>query len=111
MKRPWAVTVLGLLFMVAGLVGLFYHVTTEKFGWGLILVLLLRLLAVIGGIFLLLGRSWARWLTVGWLAIHVVVSAFDSLGQMASHAVLLVIVTYFLFKEPEADYFRSTPAA
>ena len=79
MKRPWAVTVLGLLFMVAGLVGLFYHVTTEKFGWGLILVLLLRVLAVVGGIFLLLGRSWARWLTVGWLAIHVVVSAFDSL--------------------------------
>ena len=111
MKRPWAVTVLGLLFMVAGLVGLFYHVTTEKFGWGLILVLLLRLLAVVGGIFLLLGRSWARWLTVGWLAIHVVVSALHSLEQMASHAVLLVIVTYFLFKEPEADYFRSTPAA
>ena len=111
MKRPWAVTVLGLLFIVAGMVGLFYHVTTEKLSWSLTLVLLLRLLAVVGGIFLLLGRSWARWLTVGWLAIHVVVSALHSLEQMAAHAVLLVLVTYFLFKEPEAKYFRSTPLA
>jgi len=107
MKRPWAVTVLGSLFIVAGLVGLFYHVAQEKLSWGLALILLLRLLAVIGGIFLLLGHSWARWLTVGWLAFHVVVSAFHSMEQMAAHAVLLVIVTFFLFKKPEANYFRS----
>lgn len=107
MKRPWAVTVLGSLFIVAGLVGLFYHVTQEKLGWGLALILLLRLLAVIGGIFLLLGHSWARGLTVGWLAFHVVVSAFHSMEQMAAHAVLLVIVIFFLFKKPEANYFRS----
>jgi hypothetical protein len=111
MKRPWAVTVLGLLFIVAGLLGLFYHLTTEKLAWDLTVVLLLRLLAVAGGIFLLFGRSWARWLIVAWLAIHVVVSALHSIEQMAAHAVLLVIVTYFLFKEPEANYFRSTPPA
>jgi hypothetical protein len=111
MKRPWAVTVLGLLFIVAGLVGLFYHATQEKLDWGLAPVLLLRLLAVIGGIFLLFGRSWARWLILGWLALHVVVSALHSLEQMAAHAALLVIVTYFLFKKPEANYFRSAPSA
>lgn len=109
MKRPWAVTVLGLLFIVAGLVGLLYHVTQDKLNWELALISLLRLLAVIGGIFLLLGRSWARWLTVGWLAVHVVISAFHSMEQMAAHAVLLVIVAYFLFKDRSADYFR--PAA
>ena len=106
MKRPWAVTVLGLLFIVAGLVGLFYHVTQDQLNWETVLVLLLRLLAVIGGIFLLLGRNWARWLTVAWLAVHVVSSAFHSMEQMAAHAVLLVIVTYFLFKDRSANYFR-----
>jgi len=109
MKRPWEVTVLGLLFIVAGLVGLFYHVTQEQLGWELALISLVRLLAVIGGIFLLLGRNWARWLTVVWLAVHVVISAFHSVEEMAAHAVLLVIVAYFLFKDRAADYFR--PAA
>jgi hypothetical protein len=108
-KRPWAVTVLGLLFIVAGLVGLLYHLTQEKLGWELLLISLLRLLAVIGGSFLLLGRNWARWLTVIWLAVHVVISAFHSLEQMAAHAVLLVIVAYFLFNDRSAEYFR--PAA
>ncbi|HKF26229.1 MAG TPA: hypothetical protein VKB24_09640, partial [Candidatus Acidoferrum sp.] len=70
------------------------------------LISFLRLLAVGGGIFLLLGRSWARWLTAGWLALHVVISVFHSLEQMAAHAVLLVIVAYFLFYHRSADYFR-----
>lgn len=106
MKRPWAVTVLGLLFILAGTVGMLYHVTQDKLNWELVLISLLRLLAVIGGIFLLLGRNWARWLTLGWLAVHVVTSAFHSMEQMAAHAVLLVIVGYFLFKDRAADYFR-----
>lgn len=111
MTRPWAVTVLGLLFIVAGLVGLFYHVSQEKLSWGLALILLLRLAAVVGGVFLLLGHNWARWLTVVWLAFHVIVSALHSMEQMAAHGVLLVVVTYFLFKQPEADYFRPATSA
>jgi hypothetical protein len=111
MKRPWPVTVLGLLFIVAGLVGLLYHAKQDKLNWELALISLLRLLAVIGGAFLLLGRNWARWLTVGWLAVHVVISAFHSLEQMAAHAVLLVIVAYFLFRDRSADYFRPAASA
>ena len=106
MKRPWPVSVLGLLFIVAGLVGLLYHVGQDRFGWELALVSLLRLLAVIGGIFLLRGRNWARWLTAAWLAFHVAISAFHSREQMAAHAVLLLIVAYFLFKDRAADYFE-----
>src|SRR5262245_26061105 len=89
MKRPWAVTVLGLLLVMAGLAGLLYHVSQEKLSWELALISLLRLLAVIAGTFLLLGHNWARWLSVTWLALHVVISAFHSAGQMAAHAVLL----------------------
>jgi hypothetical protein len=110
MKRPWAVTVLGLLFILAGAVGLLYHLLRDKLSLELALISLLRLLAVIGGSFLLLGRNWARWLTVAWLAVHVVLSAFHSLEQMAVHLALLVIVAYFLFKDGSADYFRPAPA-
>jgi len=105
MKRPWAVTILGMLFIVAGSLGLFYHVSHESLSWELVLISLLRLAAVVGGAFLLLGRSWARWLIVGWLAIHVVVSAFHSTQQMVMHFVLLVVVAYFLFQDRAAGYF------
>jgi len=105
-KRPWAVTVLGLLFVAAGMVGLLYHLSQETLSWELALISLLRLLAVIGGTFLMLGRNWARWLSVAWLALHVVISAFHSVEQMAAHAVLLAIVVYFLFKDRSANYFR-----
>lgn len=111
MKRPWAVTVLGVLFVAAGLVGLLYHLSQEKLSWELALISLLRLLAVIGGTFLLLGRNWARWLSVIWLAIHIVISAFHSAEQMAAHAALLVIVVYFLFKHRSANYFRTESSA
>ena len=111
MKRPWPVTVLGLLFIGAGLVGLLYHVSRDKLNGELVSISLLRVLAVIGGVFLLLGRNWARWLTVAWLAFHVVLSAFHSMEQMAAHAVLLVIVAYFLFSGRSAGYFRPASAA
>ena len=107
MKRPWEVTILGLVFIFAGSVGLYYHVTQDKLSWEMTPVLLLRLAAVVGGIFLLLGKNWARWLTVMWLALHVVISAFHSMEQMAAHGVLLAVVTYFLFKDRAAEYFHS----
>ena len=108
-KRPFAVTVLGLLFIVAGTTGLLYHLTRDQWSWQLAAVSLLRLLAVVGGSFLLLGRNWARWLTVIWLAVHVVASALHSFEQMAAHAALLVLVAYFLFRDRSADYFRPAP--
>ncbi|HET8964664.1 MAG TPA: hypothetical protein VFN20_00520 [Candidatus Acidoferrum sp.] len=106
MKRPWAVTILGLLFIVAGTAGLLYHAANERTTWALTLISLIRIAAIVGGIFLLLGHSWARWLLVAWLAFHVVVSAFHSVGQVAAHAVLLAVVAYFLFKDRAANYFR-----
>ena len=97
---------MGLLFIVAGLVGLFYHASQDRLGWELAPILLLRVAAVVGGIFLLLGQNWARWLTVVWLALHVVISAFHSMEQMAAHGVLLGVVAYFLFKDRAAGYFH-----
>lgn len=102
-------TVLGGLFIVAGTVGLVYHAANERTSWALALISLIsliRIAAIVGGIFLLLGHSWARWLLVAWLALHVVISAFHSAGQVAAHAVLLLVVAYFLFKDRAAEYFR-----
>jgi hypothetical protein len=90
MKRPFQVTILGCLFIIAGLVGLGYHLSERPLEPWVILISGIRIIAVVGGAFLLLGHGWARWLMLAWLALHVVVSAFHSLSDSAAHVVLLV---------------------
>jgi hypothetical protein len=74
-------------------------------------VSIVRIIAVVGGAFLLTGRNWARWLLLAWLAFHVVVSAFHSLSEFMPHVVLLMIFGYVLLGPPTSKYFRSAPSA
>jgi hypothetical protein len=104
------VTILGCLFIVAGLVGLTYHLLERPLEPGIVLVSLTRILAIVGGIFLLLGRGWAHWLILVWLGFHVVVSAFHSASEAFAHAALLVVVGYFLQRLPASEYFQASPS-
>jgi hypothetical protein len=106
MKRPWQVTIIGGLFIVAGLVGLVYHLTDRPLEQGIVLISLVRLLAVIGGIFLLLGHGWARWLLLAWMALHVGISAFHSMSEFLPHVVLLAVIGYVLLRPPVSSYFQ-----
>lgn len=113
--RPVAVWVFSILFIAAGLVGLVFH-AAELRGHApdasTILILLLRLLAVVSGIFLFMGHNWARWVLAAWLALHVVISAFNSVEQTAAHLVLLVLVVYFLWRPEVTSFLRSpTPSS
>jgi hypothetical protein len=110
MKRPIAVTVLGSLFIGAGTVGLVYHLRERPLEPQIALVALMRVLAIVGGVFVLLGRSWARWLLLIWLVFHVVLSAFRSLSEVLAHAALLLLLGYFLFWPPASRYFQSSPS-
>src|SRR5205807_8211836 len=71
MKRPWPVTVFGILFVLAGSVGFGYHLAHRPFERDVILISAIRLLAVLGGAFLLLGHNLAPWLLLAWLAFHI----------------------------------------
>ncbi len=110
MKRPWQTTLIGLLFIVAGLVGLSYHLTARPLEPGIVLISIVRLLAVVGGIFLLLGRGWARWLLLVWLGFHVVVSAFHSISEFLAHVALLLVIGYVLLRPPVSTYFQAVRA-
>jgi len=52
------------------------------------------------------GSNWARWLTVVWIAYHPILSGFDSLNELAVHAVLLFVSAYVLFRPGATKYFR-----
>lgn len=109
--RPRSVTLVSYLFIAAGLIGLGYHglelSARRPLQVDLVWVLFVRLLAVVGGLFVLRGDDWARWLLLAWLAYHVVLGALHSPSEAAAHAVLLAGVAYVLLRAPASAYFRS----
>lgn len=106
-KRPLSVTVVGWLFIAAGVIGIAYHVRElVPLRAGAAWVLAVRLLAIIGGVFALKGAAWARWLLIGWMCFHVAVSAWHSLAEVAVHVVFLLGIATVLFRAPARTYFR-----
>lgn len=110
--RPLSITITGYLFIAAGLTGIAYHATEinvhHLLEGDLLWALLVRLLAVVGGGLLLRGSNPGRWLLLAWLAYHVVLSAFHSTGEMAMHALLLVIIAYVLYRPPASAFLRTS---
>ena len=114
-KRPPSVTVISCLFAAAGVIGLAYHLTEFKalhpFQYDIVWVVLVRLIAIVCGVYMLRGSNWARWLTLVWIAYHVILSAFHSLSELAAHTLLLCVVAYFLFRPQASAYFRGAGTA
>ena len=110
-KRPLPVTIIAWLYVVAGVVGLAYHATEFKvarpFEGDVLWVCFVRLLAIVAGAFMLRGRNWARWLSIAWMAWHVVLSTFHPLSELIMHSVLLVMFGFFLFRPGASAYFRN----
>lgn len=110
-KRPIAVIVLSLVLMASGVGGLIQHRNELDFRHlllnGAVWIALVRMIAIIAGTFMLLGHNWARWLAMGWIGFHLVISIFHPLSQLAVHAVVFAIFAYVLFRPPAAEYFRS----
>ena len=108
MKRPLAVTLISCLFILSGIAGIIYHAselkeiaTRPEEVW----VLVVRLLAIVGGIYTLRGANWARWLLVAWIVYHVILSFYHSAAELAMHAVLMVVVLIALFHKGANAYF------
>ena len=111
MKRPLSVTVIGWLFIAAGTIGIAYHLRDlaprTLFANDAVWVLLVRLLAIVGGVLTLRGKNAGRWLLVGWMAFHVVLSYFHDLSEVIMHAVLLIVVIALLFFGRAAKFFNT----
>ena len=107
MKRPFQVALPGWLFIVVGLVSAIYHLVESPLDRWTVPVSAVGIIAIVGGVFLLRGAGWARWLLLAWLAVHVGISALNSLSASLAHLVLLLVVGYFLLGPPTSQYFRS----
>ncbi|MGB9402589.1 MAG: hypothetical protein WCA98_03550 [Candidatus Acidiferrales bacterium] len=109
-NRPLSVTILGGLFIVVGLASSVSHLLQGPLDRWIILILVVNIIAIVGGVFLLIGHGWACWLMLAWLSFHVIVSAFHSVSQTIAHVVLLLVISYFLLARPASKYFQSAPS-
>jgi hypothetical protein len=113
--RPRVVVIIiGWLFTVVGGLGLMkdwlplltsqaaqHAAALRAEGAGMLaLIWTVRLLAVVGGAFLIRGAPWARWLLAGWMAFHVALSAGHSLAALGMHVAIFGGIAYVLFRPP-----------
>ena len=115
MKRPLSVILISLLMIVTGAVTTVFHgmeaMKDHPLGYDSILAILVSVLAVIAGVFMLRARNWARWLTLAWLAFHVILSAFHILREVIMHSLILAVIAFFLFRPAANRWFRGTKPA
>ena len=108
-RPPVEVVALGVVLALAGLVGVLYHAgewSRADHRGELLLVLLVRVIAIVGaGLFL--GRGWARWVAIAWMAYHVALSALHPWSELAVHARLLGVFVVVLFFNRGSRYFAS----
>ena len=109
------VLAVGVLFLVLGALDLYRGLTpllTSVPRWHMasddVLVLAIGIAAIIGGIYVMRGANWARWLLAVWMALHVAIS----IGQpsaLVAHVVIFGFVAYLLFNSRASTHFAVSP--
>jgi len=111
-RRPIAVTVVAWLLIAAGIFGFAVHLrellAQKIVHFEDLWIPIVGFLPTAAGAFILLGRNWARWLALAWMAFHVAISFFDSLQKVAVHVLLLALIAYSLFRRDSQAYFQHT---
>ncbi len=118
-QRPLAVTIIGWLFLIVGaatFVGGFVPLVRSMRGEGratpahewrdFAMATALHALAIVAGVGLLWRKNWARWLTLGWMGCHVVLSFWHAASQVIVHGAMLAVLAFFLFRPAVTAWFR-----
>ena len=99
-KPPIGVTLIAALLLLAGAAGLYgdarSFTTLAASHYDILWPVGVHILAIVAGVFLLLGHDWARWLAVVWMAFHVAIS-YPSAGKIIGHSVFLLLFVWLLF--------------
>lgn len=108
MKRPISVTIIAWLLMAVATLALFAQTSLAGLRHPIasddLWIVITELAGIAIGILLLLGRGWARWLALIWMAFHVVVS-WPVVSHLVIHSVFLAAMAYILFRSGAQKYF------
>ena len=111
-KRPLPVTIISVIFIAFGVIALGMSfvsskpTASEKPAFEPLLLYIVRITAIVGGVFMLFGQNWARWLIVLWIIYHLVLSILHSPLELLVHALLFSVILYFLFRPSASAFFR-----
>jgi len=110
-KRPLSITLLSYLLIAVGAGGFVLHFCESYKRHSIasddVWVLAVSLIAIVCGVFLLRGKDWARWLSMAWIAFHVVLSFFHSMREVAVHGLVFVGFAVLLFRPAANQFFRA----
>ena len=106
----WVFVLLGSISLVSGLLPLAGANAAQllaefKTHW---MVQLSHLAALVGGLFMLRGHNWARWLLVVWMVFHVVIGALHGWIPLLTHVVIFSSILFFLFRRNASEYFTNS---
>lgn len=114
-KRPLAVIIISVVYIITGVLGLAFHLSQYKiqhpFEYDIVWIALVEIAAIVAGTFMLHGNKWARWLAIAWIAFHVGLSIFHPWRELLIHSLLFIVIAYFLFNRPAKEYFRAAKSA
>jgi hypothetical protein len=114
-KRPLTVIIVSCLLIAAGATGLVYHLSdfrmSKPFQSEIVWISLVRLLAIVSGVFMLFGKNWARWLALAWITFHVVISFYHSFQQVLIHGLIFALIVYCLYRPKAGAYFSGREEA
>jgi hypothetical protein len=113
--RPVSITWIGVLFSVTGVAGILRALWSTlddgtRNASELYPMAISGALAAIGGWLALRGRDAGRWILVGWMAGHVVLSLMHSTLETIVHIAIFVPIVFLLFRRRARDWFRSESA-
>ncbi|HVV72721.1 MAG TPA: hypothetical protein VHI52_14700 [Verrucomicrobiae bacterium] len=109
-KTPTAILVISILFLIVGILGFLGHAAAVRdqgqIHYDHLWICLVQLLAVVGAVYMFRGHNWARYLVLGWMGFHVVISLHHPVSELVVHSVMFVALAYFLFSASARAYFR-----
>jgi hypothetical protein len=108
-RIPVSVLLVACLYLAAGIGGFIAHFHALQAPDG-IWIAVTEGLAIVCGVFLLCAQTWARWLAIAWMVLHVAIS-LGALRELAIHVLFLALIVWCLFRPAASRYFRSSPAA
>ena len=113
-KRPLSVTIISLVLIATGALGIASHLadfTAQRpFQYDVVGIFAVRLIAIVCGVYMLRARNWARWLSLAWIAFHVIISIFHTRFELGVHILVCAAFAYFLFRPRTSEYFRGATA-
>jgi uncharacterized protein YacL len=104
-KCPISVLALSFVYAATGIVGFVKNLHAfghPDFWW----IEATEIIAVIAGVCMFLGKSWARWLALAWMAFHVALSLRE-LPVLAVHLAIFALTVGALLLPEARQYFRA----